>query len=104
MPRKAPPKSKCSTDHEYVLAYVGKDFKAFRGIDKDYKGYSNPDNDPRGPWTTGDLTVGMTGDMRPNQYYNLVDPKTGNVYKPNYNRVYPQKYPQIVSWHIQVVE
>ena len=81
-------KSKCSTDHEYVLAYVGKDFKAFRGIDKDYKGYSNPDNDPRGPWTTGDLTVGMTGDMRPNQYYDLVDPKTGKVYKPNYNRVW----------------
>ena len=81
-------KSKCSTDHEYVLAYKMKAFTAFRGIDKDYKGYSNPDNDPRGPWTTGDLTVGMTGDMRPNQYYDLVDPKTGKVYKPNYNRVW----------------
>lgn len=81
-------KSKCSTDHEYVLAYKMKKFTAFRGIDKDYKGYSNPDNDPRGPWTTGDLTVGMTGDMRPNQYYDLVDPRTGKVYKPNYNRVW----------------
>lgn len=81
-------KSKCSTDHEYVLAYKMAKFKAFRGIDKDYKGYSNPDNDPRGPWTTGDLTVGMTGDMRPNQFYDLVDPKTGKVYKPNYNRVW----------------
>ena len=81
-------KSKCSTDHEYVLAYKMKQFTAFRGIDKDYKGYSNPDNDPRGPWTTGDLTVGMTGDMRPNQFYDLVDPKTGKIYKPNYNRVW----------------
>jgi len=81
-------RSKCSTDHEYVLAYKMNNFKSFRGIDKDYKGYSNPDNDPRGPWTTGDLTVGMTGDMRPNQYYDLVDPKTGKVYKPNYNRVW----------------
>ena len=93
-------KSKCSTDHEYVLAYVGKDFKAFRGIDKDYKGYSNPDNDPRGPWTTGDLTVGMTGDMRPNQYYDLVDPKTGKVYKPNYNRVWsyiPESMAQLIA-------
>ena len=80
--------SKCSTDHEYVLSYKSKEFIALRGIDKDYKGYSNPDNDPRGPWTTGDLTVGMTGDMRPNQYYDLVDPKTGKVYKPNYNRVW----------------
>lgn len=81
-------KSKCSTDHEYVLSYKGKSFCALRGVDKDYKGYSNPDNDPRGPWTPGDLTVGMTGDMRPNQYYDLVDPKTGKVYKPNYNRVW----------------
>lgn len=30
----------------------------------------------------------MTGDMRPNQFYDLVDPKTGKVYKPNYNRVW----------------
>lgn len=93
-------KSKCSTDHEYVLAYKGKNFQAFRGIDKDYKGYSNPDNDPRGPWTPGDLTVGMTGDMRPNQYYDLVDPKTGKIYKPNYNRVWsyiPESMAQLIA-------
>ncbi len=93
-------KSKCSTDHEYVLAYKMKDFKAFRGIDKDYKGYSNPDNDPRGPWTPGDLTVGMTGDMRPNQYYDLIDPKTGKVYKPNYNRVWsyiPESMAELIA-------
>lgn len=81
-------RSKCSADHEYVLAYKMPGFKTLRGTDKDYKGYANPDNDPRGPWTTGDLTVGMTGDMRPNQYYDLIDPKTGIVYKPNYNRVW----------------
>ncbi|RCH49411.1 hypothetical protein C4885_11150 [Subdoligranulum sp. APC924/74] len=83
-----------------MLAYKGNDFKVFRGIDKDYKGYSNPDNDPRGPWTTGDLTVGMTGDMRPNQYYDLVDPKTGKVYKPNYNRVWsyiPESMNQLIA-------
>lgn len=93
-------KSKCSMDHEYVLTYKGRSFQAFRGVDKDYKGYSNPDNDPRGPWTTGDLTVGMTGDMRPNQYYDLVDPKTGKVYKPNYNRVWsyiPETMAQLIA-------
>jgi adenine-specific DNA-methyltransferase len=92
--------SKCSTDHEYVLAYKMKNFKAFRGTDKDYKGYSNPDNDPRGPWTTGDLTVGMTADMRPNQFYDLVDPKTGIVYKPNYNRVWsyiPESMAELIA-------
>lgn len=93
-------KSKCSADHEYILAYKGKCFDALRGIDKDFKGYSNPDNDPRGPWTTGDLTVGMAGDMRPNQYYDLVDPKTGKIYKPNYNRVWsyiPESMNQLIA-------
>jgi len=80
--------SKASTDHEYVLAYHKGTFMSFRGTDKDYQGYSNPDNDPRGPWVPGDLTVGMTGDMRPNQYYDLVDPNTGKVYRPSFNRVW----------------
>ncbi|MDR1887972.1 MAG: site-specific DNA-methyltransferase, partial [Zoogloeaceae bacterium] len=80
--------SKASTDHEYVLAYHKGKFSALRGLDKDYANYSNPDNDPRGIWTTGDLTVGMNGDMRPNQFYDLVDPDTGNVFKANYNRVW----------------
>lgn len=80
--------SKVSTDHEYVLVYHKGSFKPFKGIEKDYKGYFNPDNDPRGPWVAGDLTVGMTADMRPNQFYDLVDPKTGKVYHPNYNRVW----------------
>ena len=81
-------RSNCSMDHEYVLSYQKGGMLAFNGVEKDYKGYSNPDNDPRGPWTTGDLTVGVTGDMRPYQYYDLVDPRTGKVYKPNYNRVW----------------
>ena len=92
-------KSKCSNDHEYVVAYKMPAFKMLRGTNKDYRGYSNPDNDPRGPWTMGDLTVGMTGDMRPNQYYNITDPKTGIVYKPNYNRVWsyiPEAMEQLI--------
>ena len=77
-----------SIDHEYVLCYCKTPGIKFWGKEKDYKNYSNPDNDPRGIWTTGDLTVGMNGDARPNQYYDLVDPKTGKVYPPNYNRVW----------------
>ncbi|OUN21308.1 site-specific DNA-methyltransferase [Pseudoflavonifractor sp. An85] len=80
--------SKVSTDHEYLLMYHKGKFLPFAGYKKDYKGYSNPDNDPRGPWVAGDLTVGMNADMRPNQYYDLVDPKTGKTYHPSYNRVW----------------
>lgn len=80
--------SKISVDHEYVVCYQKGGLQEFRGLEKDYKDYSNPDNDPRGDWTTGDLTVGMNADQRPNQYYPLVDPKTGIEYKPNYSRVW----------------
>ena len=77
-----------SIDHEYVVCFSRNPGVVFWGKEKDYKNYSNPDNDPRGPWTTGDLTVGMNGDARPNQFYDLVDPKTGKVYHPNFNRVW----------------
>jgi Adenine specific DNA methylase Mod len=89
-----------STDHEYVIAYRKVKFSAFRGVKKDFKGYSNPDNDPRGIWTTGDLTVGMNADMRPNQYYEITDPLTGLVYKPNFNRVWsyvPESMKKLIS-------
>ena len=60
----------------------------FIGYKKDFENYSNPDEDLRGPWVLGDLTVGMTSSMRPNQAYDLVDPVTGTVYVVNPNRVW----------------
>lgn len=77
-----------SVDHEYVLAYQNGAFQQFLGLKKDPTAYSNPDNDPNGPWTLGDLTVGMTKEQRPNQYYDLVDPKTGMRYPANPKRVW----------------
>ncbi|GBU14655.1 site-specific DNA-methyltransferase [Polaromonas sp.] len=76
-----------SSDHEYVLSYHGGEFSSL-GIPKDYKNFSNPDGDPRGDWVSGDLTVGMGADARPNQFYELIDPKTGKCYQPNRNRVW----------------
>lgn len=77
-----------SSDHEYVLAYQRGAFAGFRGHDKTFAGYANPDDDPRGDWTTGDLTVGMGRDQRPNQFYDLTDPATGRVFGANPNRVW----------------
>ena len=78
-----------SSDHEYVTCYQKSNgFQSFVGISKDFASYSNPNNDLRGDWTLGDLTVGMGRDLRPNQYYDLIDPKTGKIYKPNPNRVW----------------
>ncbi|MEC5425122.1 DNA methyltransferase [Virgibacillus sp. C22-A2] len=77
-----------STDHEYVICYQNGEFTSFNGLEKEFKGYSNPDGDPRGDWTKGDLTVGMTKEQRPNQYYDIKNPKTGKIYKPSSKRIW----------------
>lgn len=77
-----------SIDHEYVICYQKGKLKGLIGFKKDFKNYSNPDNDERGAWVMGDLTVGMTASMRPNQAYDLVDKKTGHIYPYNPNRVW----------------
>lgn len=77
-----------SVDHEYVLAYRKSHIADLKGNEKTYERYSNPDNDPRGPWIADNLTVGMTSTQRPNQAYNIVDPKTGIEYPYNPNRVW----------------
>ena len=77
-----------SVDHEYIIAYFKTSSSKFNGIKKDYKNYSNPDDDKRGNWTLGDLTVGMTKDQRPNQFFDLIDPANGILYLPNPKRVW----------------
>lgn len=86
--------TKISTDHEYVICYAksASNFK-FRGRDIDINQYSNPDNDSRGPWASKDLTVQATKDQRPNQFYDIVDPKTGIHYPPNPQRVWAKSKP-----------
>ena len=44
------------------------------------EGFSNPDNDPRGAWKADPFQV---GGWRPNQQYEIVNPNTGEVYRPN---------------------
>lgn len=41
------------------------------------KTYSNPDNDPRGPWTTSDLSANHEG-----PYFEITNPTTGVIYLP----------------------
>lgn len=69
-------KNGVSIDHEYVIAYG----KTMRGDDRDLRGYSNPDNDPRGDWTSANMVGLATADRRPNLHYDLVDPATGINY------------------------
>lgn len=81
-----------SSTTDYILVYAKNKELSYRGAvprttsmnDR----YKNPDNDPRGPWIADNLTVGMNALMRPNQAYDLKDPKTGKIYKHNPNRVW----------------
>lgn len=76
-----------SVDHEHVLVYGNPGF-AFKGFDKSYEMYSNPDDDPRGDWRPDNLTLGFSYKERPNLYYSLVDEKTGIHYPPNPDRIW----------------
>ena len=74
-----------SVSHTYNLVYAKsldyftKNRHHFR-LPEDGGGFENKDNDPRGLWKADPFQV---GGWRPNQQYEVVNPKTGKVYKPN---------------------
>ncbi|MDQ7761482.1 MULTISPECIES: site-specific DNA-methyltransferase [Xanthomonas] len=74
-----------SVDHEYVLCY-GKNKGRLAGIERTYAGYTNPDNDPRGPWKADNLSAGKAGG---DVYYAIKDPATGNEFLPPQGRYWP---------------
>ena len=65
-----------SIDHEYVLCYG----TAIRGEERKKGLYSNPDNDPRGDWTSGNMVGLATEEARPNLHFDLINPVTGINY------------------------
>jgi adenine-specific DNA-methyltransferase len=70
-----------STDHEYILAYSRGD-GTLLGTAKDLTKYDNPDDDPRGPWMSDNLTGLANSEQRPNLHYDIVNPETGQPYPP----------------------
>ena len=47
--------------------------------------YSNPDNDPRGPWKGASFLNPATPQQRPNLCYSITNPNTGQVTNPSTN-------------------
>jgi adenine-specific DNA-methyltransferase len=89
-----------STDHEYVLAY-GKysEQVVILGDERDMSKYNIPDGTGR-HYASMPLTVGMNRNMRPNQWYELKHPITGNGYWPAENRVWAY-YPPTMNKKIK---
>jgi adenine-specific DNA-methyltransferase len=75
-------KTGISTDHEYILVYGRTEVATLRGIERDESKFSNPDNDPRGPWMSRSILGLATKAQRPNLHYEIVDPKTNRSYTP----------------------
>lgn len=72
-----------STDHEYLLCYSRDSGFSVRGVERDESKFSNPDNDPRGPWMSRSLLGLATREQRPNLHYDLVEPGSGRLFPPN---------------------
>ena len=70
-----------SVDHEYVVCYTKQfEHRVFRGTERKTEQYKNPDNDPRGPWTSANMVGLATADARPNLHYDLINPADGINY------------------------
>ena len=70
-----------SIDHEYIICYSKQcGQRIFRGTERKTELYNNPDDDPRGPWTSANMVGLATKDARPNLHYDLINPYDGINY------------------------
>lgn len=70
-----------SVHHNYILCYQKTDAYVLNSLprtEEDNKAYSNPDNDPRGRWRSGDVRNAL---YRPNLIYDIITP-SGKIIKP----------------------
>lgn len=74
-----------SVDHEYVVCF-SRSVLSLNGKGRTFARYSNPDNDPRGPWIADNLSAAKPGG---DTYYPIKDPATGFEYLPPKGRYWP---------------
>ncbi len=77
--------------HDHILCY--RKSPAFQRnllpLTDDQQGrYKNPDNDPRGPWKAMDYTCRYSAEERPNLFYPIRQPNTGEEIWPKKTRVW----------------
>jgi len=88
-----------SPDHEYALLYSkDRDSSLLYGLPPDPEDY--PREDEHGRYASTDLTVGMNKDQRPGQFYPITNPRSGETYEPNPDRVW-RFYPDTMEEMIE---
>ena len=75
-----------SNNHDFVLVYAKGIDNYHQNLlprtDEQNKRYKNPDNDPRGPWKAGDMSVGR---YTPKDCYEVTTPSGRKVFPPSGN-------------------
>lgn len=75
-----------STNHNHTLVYSkNREILTFGGDDIDESEYTNPDNDPRGPWKLVPIDANHVGG---DTNYPITNPKTGVDYYPPNGRIW----------------
>lgn len=72
-----------SVHHNHILCYRKSDayeVQALQRTEKDNVNYTNPDNDPNGPWRSGDVRNSL---YRPNLIYNVITPSGKTIAPPD---------------------
>jgi adenine-specific DNA-methyltransferase len=82
-----------SIDHEYVLCFSkSNNERVLIGAKRKVEQYSNPDQDLRGEWVSGNMVGLLPQELRPNCHYDLINPETGiNYGKPKMGWRYDRK-------------
>ena len=81
-----------SLNHDHILVFA-KNKEIWRPnllarSQKQEKNFKNPDNDPRGAWSSADYTCAKSKDERPNFYYPITNPNTNEEFWPTTIRVW----------------
>jgi len=81
-----------SDNHDHIILYAKRDGgfapNKLPRTAQQMKGYKCPDNDPRGLWQSVVYTCNKSAEERPNLYYPIPHPRTGEDVWPNRNRVW----------------
>ncbi len=85
-----------SGDHEYILIFAkSKDLwhpNKTQRTENHNSYYKNPDNDIRGAWNSAAYTCNKSRSERPNLYYSIINPNTGEEIYPNETAVWAYSY------------
>ena len=81
-----------SSDHDYLVIYARDKSQWYPNrlerTAKQESYYKNPDDDPRGPWNSATYTSNKSKKERPNLYYSITNPNTGNEVWPKDHAVW----------------